>query len=365
MTGADPAAARRLAIGLILTSGTFGCGESTTIYEPLALRPVAESPAPFSRNNHIALADEDTACVIESFEYRVACFNPNGTVVAMYGRQGQGPGEFLNPVGLFRQSRGTLAVFDSRSARLTTIESDPGAMSEIVMPSRFWINAVQGYRVHGFVGYGPRPNQPPYVENQVLDLRSGEVVWRRSIYETGETECGDVGVLVPHPAGGYVLNACGKDLVFLEELDADNAHVIRSPAYREELPNQRDVEAYLTNLARLGGNRGLVRSAMEPYAAAFREEPKSWFHGPRMFSFDGQRQLWVATTRDRDHYSYFDIWVDTRYVGSVRIQDRLIGHDILGSTLVVLVERQPDPNGIAARAFDWYDIAEVDFGRTH
>lgn len=365
MRRANRAAARGLAIGLALTSGTLGCGESTRVYEPFALRPVAESPAPFSRNNHIALADEDTACVIESFEYRVACFDPDGTAVALYGRQGEGPGEFLNPVGLFRQIRGTLAVFDSRSTRLTAIESDTGAMSEIVLPSRFWINAVQGHRIHGFVGYGPRPNQPPYVENQVLDLRSGEIVWRRSIYETGETECGDVGALVPHPGGGYVLNACRKDLVFLEGLDADNAQVIRSPAYREELPNERDVEAYLTDLARLGGNRSLASTAMEPYAAAFREEPKSWFHGPRMFSFDGQRQLWVATTRDRDHYSYFDIWVDTEYVGSVRIQDRLIGHDILGSTLVALVERQPDRNGIATRAIDWYDVAEVDFGRTH
>ncbi len=303
--------------------------------------------------------------MIESFEYRVACFDPNGTAVAMYGRQGEGPGEFLNPVGLFRQSRGKVAVFDSRSARLTTIESDTGTMSEIVMPSRFWINAVQGHRVHGFVGYGPRPNQPPEVDNLVFDLRSGEIVWRRSIYETGETECGDVGALSPHPGGGYVLNACSKDLVFLEELDADNARVVSSPAYREELPSERDVEAYLTDLARLGGNRSLPSSAMEPYAAAFREEPKKWFHGPRIFSFDGQRRLWVATTRDRDHYSYFDIWADTEYVGSVRIRDRLIGHDILGSTLVALVERQPDPNGIAARAIDWYDIADVDFGRTH
>lgn len=36
-------------------------------------------------------------------------------------------------------------------------------------------------------------------------------------------------------------------------------------------------------------------------------------------------------------------------------------YDILGATLVVLVERKPDRYGIAQLAVDWYDIDGLDF----
>ena len=338
----------------------LGCERPAEGHEEYALDPFAESSAPFSHKTYIALADEETACVIESFEYRVLCLDPGGATVGTFGREGEGPGEFLTPAAIFRKSRGTLAVFDSRLARLTVIGPDGVTVSEIESPAPFWVNAIQGDRVHGFVAFGPRPNQPPEVESQVLDLVSGEIVWRRSIYETARTECGSVGAVVPHPGGGHVLNACGRHVVFLEDPDADSAHVVQSPAYREEFPNQRDADAYLDDVARMGGGSALPRSALEPYAAAFLETPKSWFHGPLMFRFDGRNRLWVATTRDRDAFSWFDVWVGTDYLGSVRIRDRLMGYDILDSTLVALVEREPDRDGIAQRAIDWYDIGELE-----
>ena len=54
-----------------------------------------------------------------------------------------------------------------------------------------------------------------------------------------------------------------------------------------------------------------------------------------------------------------DVYESAEYVGSVRVRDRLRAFDLLGSTLVVLVERQAGPDdadGIADRALDWYDI---------
>ena len=69
--------------------------------------------------------------------------------------------------------------------------------------------------------------------------------------------------------------------------------------------------------------------------------------------------LGVATTRDHDAFSYFDIWTDTAYTGAVRVRDRLMGFDIFGSTLVTLVERTPGADGIGERAIDWYDLGEV------
>ena len=39
-----------------------------------------------------------------------------------------------------------------------------------------------------------------------------------------------------------------------------------------------------------------------------------------------------------------------------------MGYDVLDSTLVALVERNPDADGIAQRAIDWYDIGRMPFG---
>ena len=106
----------------------------------------------------------------------------------------------------------------------------------------------------------------------------------------------------------------------------------------------------------------IQRSATEPYVAEFREAPKRWFNVPGALAFDAKDRLWVATTRDRDTFSYFDIWTETRYAGSVRVRDRAMGYDIFGNTLVVLVEREPGTDGIAQREIDWYDISELAIG---
>ena len=45
----------------------------------------------------------------------------------------------------------------------------------------------------------------------------------------------------------------------------------------------------------------------------------------------------------------------------MRIRDRLMAYDILGSTLVAFVERKPGRDGIAAGAIDWYDIGDLEF----
>ena len=45
----------------------------------------------------------------------------------------------------------------------------------------------------------------------------------------------------------------------------------------------------------------------------------------------------------------------------MRVRDRLRDYDILGSTLVVLVERKPDQYRIAPLAIDWYDIGGLEF----
>ena len=96
--------------------------------------------------------------------------------------------------------------------------------------------------------------------------------------------------------------------------------------------------------------------------AQYRKTPKRWFLTPEPINFDFKGRLWVATTRDRDTYSYVNIWNGQQHTGTLRIRDRLMGFDLLGTTFAALVERTPGPNGIAQRAIDWYDISALGFG---
>ena len=152
--------------------------------------------------------------------------------------------------------------------------------------------------------------------------------------------------------------------MFIDDRDDVHGTAITAPTYVPELPNERDVDAYREGISSIGRGSGmsLPKSAWEPYLAGFRETPKGWFLAGDPLVYDAQERLWTATTRDRDRFSYLDVYEGTEYMGTVRIRDRLVGYDILGGTLAVLVERQPGVDGIARRAIDWYQVDEVTFG---
>ena len=93
-----------------LVSVVFLCTacESTPVPAPVILMdPVATSEAPLTGINSIALADEATACVIESYEERIHCLSRNGEVVGAFGRPGEGPGEFRSLMEVVGGPNGT------------------------------------------------------------------------------------------------------------------------------------------------------------------------------------------------------------------------------------------------------------------
>ncbi len=187
-----------------------------------------------------------------------------------------------------------------------------------------------------------------------IDVATGAVVWEREpVASVARTECGSVALGIVSPAGVWTFPACQRELVFLRDRDAAVAAVIPSPTYTEELPNQRDIAEIEANNQRF---------ALQIDIAVYRETPKRNHLTVGSLAYDDHGRLWVATERDRARFSYFDLYVDTHYVGSVRIKDRIMGYDIYGATLAALVERPPDVDGIARRAVDWYDIAGLDVG---
>ena len=107
--------------------------------------------------------------------------------------------------------------------------------------------------------------------------------------------------------------------------------------------------------------RFLYRGESVPDAAVqqYVETPKDHRLAGQRMIYDHSGRLWIATQRDRDQFSYFDIFEDTVYAGSVQVRDRMLGFDILDSTLVVLVERpvaRNDSDATPDRAVDWYNI---------
>ncbi len=357
-------------MGVAVVAATYvACSPQVEVPPTATLSSFASASAPLSWDDGIALVTEGEACVIDSFDPRVLCMALDGSVSA-FGRTGEGPGEFTRPIWLARVSAGRVGVYDSKLNRLTAFRPDGTMMSIQTMPSLFFPTSVRGSKLFGEGLLGRVPGAP-VEEGAVptrdlvlveLDSGSGDVVWhRRGLEEIAATECGRLSSGIPTPGGGYVLTACRRELVFLEDRDGVEATVVKAPTYVEELPNERDVEDHLEGLARMFGGSGGSADMDGPQAAAYRDKPKGWFIAGGK-GFDGLGRLWVATRRDRDAFSYLDIWVGMDYAGTVRIRDRLVGFDILNTTLAVLVERRPGPDGISQRAIDWYDIGDIELG---
>ena len=360
------------AVAVFLAAAAAGCSPEADEPGIVRLEPVASSEAPLSENTDVALVTETVACVVDSYNIQIQCGDRSGLVVGAFGREGAGPGEFREPAVVERGPGETVAVVDVELARLTLFEFSGAYVSDTSIPAAFTGHKLSGGRLFGvdFLTFyeSGRTGGPIDAGIAEVDVVSGEVVWKRSgIGNMVETECGAVGTGWPRPGGGYVFWACDRELIFLDHRDALTAAVVVSPTYFEELPSERDVDAYRDSFVSLSRTMPLSKATVESYVARFRERPKRWLlvggeSSGSPFGFDNQDRLWVATTRDRDAFSYFDVWIGADYAGTVSIRERLLGFDLLGSTLVALVERRPGPDGIALRAIDWYQIDGLQLG---
>ena len=231
-----------------------------------------------------------------------------------------------------------MTVFDLGGVLLSETKVPP-----LFKPAASFHSTVSGYRVAYPAPEELAPDPEPNLELVEMDVKAGRVLWARgNLDRLVEQEC-PVTPGPPSPGGGWVLRGCRGALVFLEDRNAQDPVVVESPTYVEEFPNEREVAEYLEGLRYIHGG-SLPAPVQRRYETEFRGKPKAWFLGTKACVFDSLERLWVATTRDRDNFSYLDIWVGTEYTGTVRIRDRLIGYDLLGSTLVALVERKPGPD---------------------
>lgn len=350
-----------VAVGAVLAA-TGGCpaNESDASPQVMELQPFASDSVPLSSLFDIAIVSEDVACTTNSFESQIYCVDRDGGASA-FGREGEGPGEFKGLVGIERGSGGQVVAMDYGAARMTSFEVDGTLVSEVDLPPIFQPLQFRDGRVFGIklgmLDFSSTESLPNFVP-MAADANSGEVLWQRTdLAGIVGRECftGAVGILTPN--GGLVFEVCNRDLAFFAQSDAKVASVMTSPGYVESLPGDRDVDEQREAITDVHSRNMMSTEAVEASIAEFRKKPKDWILKPGPFSFDGQDRLWVATTLDRDTFSYFDIWDGTEYIGMVRVRDRLLGFDIFGSILVTLVERRFDSAGIPEWGIDWYDLA--------
>ena len=346
-------------VAAALVAASFACAPGQSPEPIVGLEPVAAVPLD-AFGAQIALVSDDIACFPDRYEFTVMCYDRSGERLGVWGREGEGPGEFQSPITVRRWLDGQVAVFDIGAERMTLFEPTGRMISEARVPGWATSPGVYGNRV-SYVDLGGRR----LVE---LDVESGRVLWERVDYMTigeTETECGRKSMGVPTPQGGWVFPACRRELVFLEHRDDAAVTVVRAPNYVEEFPNRRDIEIMRSNLesTALQGAFGVPHpSRREQHIADYAARPKDWFMDSFSMKFDSDNRLWIGTQHDRSAFSYIDVWTGTEYSGSVRVRDRLVGFDILGPTLVTVVMRPPGRNGISKQAIDWYDIGGVEFG---
>ncbi len=364
---------------LLAFAGVCGQDDTTNgaIFTPEVIGTVT---VPLSESHQVALlADERTACVVDSYETKVRCVDTEGAVVGVFGRVGEGPGEFGSSdspdnLDLVRGEEGAVGVYDRRLGRFTVFEPSGAHLSEVrtpyLHPDRSFGTVLTGVVWRGWI---PDSLMTRYDVN----IASEEVV-REEASPTGpwDVACGEGAWGIPDRTEGWVFVGCEGHLIFVD--NTGDATVLRAPT---ELPDERDVareeermrarRGQLSNpeiMARVrqispdGTYRSLVDKMLEDY----RTRPKRYTLGTEHQLFDAANRYWVATRRDTHEWSYLDVYANDALAGSVRVRDRLRAFDLLGSTLVVLVERQVGPDdadGIPDRALDWYDIGDLPFGR--
>ncbi len=103
----------------------------------VALEPSAESTAPLSESNGIAVTPEGIACVIDSYEIRIYCADRDDRTVDYFGREGDGPGEFIGPTSIDRAPDGGIVVVDMERGRLLWFLPTGELLSESKAPAAF------------------------------------------------------------------------------------------------------------------------------------------------------------------------------------------------------------------------------------
>ncbi len=93
------------------------------------------------RSSAIAIAADGTIFVLDNGNHRVVAFDQSGDALREFGREGQGPGEFQNPLG-FGVAGNRVLISDIGNNRLTIFSTDGDHVADTQFDDRFWARAI-------------------------------------------------------------------------------------------------------------------------------------------------------------------------------------------------------------------------------
>ena len=357
--------------------GTGAC-DSAAVQSPvatLALEPLARHSVRLSERDEVALTGETTACVVDSYESAVVCYDTQGTEVAVWGREGEGPGEFPKggPGEVLSMESDRLGTWSSRRRRLSVFRVDGVHILDFSLnaPGVF-VGGPMSFRAESEGGErlwltAASPTGEASFATIEFDLATQRIVWEQAsetLLLEGDEPCegteGTLGsTLRPgsiHSIGSLHYFSCNDVIVYLPEPKGDRRVFLdRMPTYREEYPNEQDIASQRRAMRFLG-------PALDDHIDEYQRTPKLFpALGESARAYDAEGRFWVGT-RTMSDSSEVDLYDGADYIGTVRIRDVLLGLDILDSTLVALVEHR-DSVGIPSRGLDWYDISRLNFSR--
>jgi hypothetical protein len=250
-----------------------------------------------------------------------------------------------------------LAVVDLETARLSVFTLSGRYVTSVPAPRVFWpISPVRNNRGSGIVLGYPQPGAAPVLRIAQVDVSDGAVndIWidpppdsARSPGPTlGRGVALSTGELVVHHRG-HIFHRYGPD-------GQPRGTFSYPPNLTEPIyPSEKDMATYADNLRRLQRSEPSqaqleewARRPLTPVLAATNP-----MEGPRA-------TVWVASSRGRVQQSFIDVFGGGEYLGAVIVRDRLLDFDLVADTLVVLVERSYEADGVTVRGVDWYDIGD-------
>ena len=340
---------------LVTTLFAAACGGPVDVaFQPIKLDPLASAPSPLSTTNELTLLAGGAACVIDSYWHRVICIDPGGEAVE-FGAEGEGPGEFAFPTNVLRGASGTIGVLDWQLNRLSMFSASGECLASTgALPDRFLASRrqVMDGTVSGSYRKFDSNGDRPMVQAEI-DVATGRVEWERAFPHEADlvncstplwritrllSGCGD-------GSGDLLFLAChGEFLVWYADRDAEEpAAIVRSPTYVERYPTEEDVAST---------RRTLGSAPWAPDEEEIRARPKGWY-GPRVV--DDRRRFWAVSHWNAgsdvipplSHIDMFRLTVDgPEYALTLQVADKVVGMDVLGDTLAVLVVR--DAGGVVA-----------------
>lgn len=357
---------------MVIAATVANACDSATTSSPVAtlsLVPFAQNSVRLTQRDEIALVADTAACVVDSYESTVVCYDPQGAELGDWGKEGEGPGEFPKggPRDLLSMANGRLGAWSPGYRRLSVFQVDGVHIADFGLPvpgvfsggpmafhtdtegsDRFWLTAVSPTGEASFATYE-------------FDLATQRVVWEHASETVeGAEPCEDTeGALRPgaiRANGSLHYFSCHGGIVHLPDPQGDGrVFVAKMPTYREEYPSEREVASRRRAMRFLG-------PTLADHIDEYRRTPKLFpalSESARAYDTDGN--FWVGTRATSDS-SEVDVYAGTHFIGTVRIRGALLGLDIRGSIMVALVDRRsglPDTIGIPERGVDWYDISRA------